>query len=113
MFDQLVERSDAVWIYSTGRFAEERRAFLCDLNERGYGFRTLRNINKFLLVIAERVNVRQRMPITERQIVGAARDWAAKTCSPSCTDESRDTVTKRFIFVAKYWFVFVVMLCVV
>jgi site-specific recombinase XerD len=104
MFDRLVERSDAVWIYSTGRFAEERRAFLCDLNERGYGFRTLRNVNKFLLVIAERVNVRQRMPITELQIVRAARDWATKTCSPSCTDESRDTVTKRFIFVAKKWF---------
>jgi len=34
MFDQLVKRSNAVWIYSTGRFAEERRAFLCDLNER-------------------------------------------------------------------------------
>jgi hypothetical protein len=31
MFDQLVKRSDAVWIYSTGRFAEERRVFLCDL----------------------------------------------------------------------------------
>jgi len=106
MFDQLVERSDAVWIYSTGRFAEERRTFLCDLNERGYGFRTLRNINKFLLRIAERVNVRQRTPITERQIMRAARDWAAKTCSPSCTDESRDTVTKRFIFVAKKWFGF-------
>ena len=28
MFDQLVKRSDAVWIYRTGRFAEERRAFL-------------------------------------------------------------------------------------
>ena len=38
MFDQLVKRSNAVWIYSTGRFAEERRAFLCDLNERGHGF---------------------------------------------------------------------------
>ena len=106
MFNQLVKRSDAVWIYSTGRFAEERRAFLCDLNERGHGFRTLRNVNKFLLDIAERVNVRQRTPITERQIVRAARDWAAKTCSPSCTDESRDTVTKRFIFVAKKWFRF-------
>jgi hypothetical protein len=34
MFDQLVKRSNAVWIYSTGRFAEERRTFLCDLNER-------------------------------------------------------------------------------
>jgi site-specific recombinase XerD len=106
MFNQLVKRSDAVWIYSMGRFAEERRAFLCDLNERGYGFRTLRNINKFLLRIAERVNVRQRMPITELQIVRAARRWAAKTCSPRCTDESRYYVTKRFIFVAKNWFRF-------
>jgi len=101
MFDQLVKRSDAVWIYSTGRFAEERRAFLCDLNERGYGWHTLRQTNKFLLVIAERVNIRQRMPITELQIVRAARDWAAKTCAPSCTGESRDYVSKRFIFVAK------------
>ena len=42
MFDQLVKRSDAVWIYRTGRFAEERRAFLCDLNERGHGWHTLR-----------------------------------------------------------------------
>jgi len=106
MFDQLVKRSDAVWIYSTGRFAEERRAFLCDLNERGYGWYTLRQTNKFLLDIAEQVNVRQRMPITELQIARAARRWAAKTCSPRCTDESRDYVTKRFIFVAKKWFRF-------
>ena len=106
MFDQLVKRSNAVWIYSTGRFAEERRAFLCDLNERGHGWHTLRQINKFLLVIAERVNIRQRMPITELQIVRAARDWVAKTCAPSSTAETRDDVSKRFIFVAKKWFRF-------
>ena len=34
MFDQLVKRSNAVWVYWTGRFAEERRTFLCHLNER-------------------------------------------------------------------------------
>jgi hypothetical protein len=44
MFDQLVKRSNWVWIYKTGRFAEERRAFLCDLNERGHDLRTLRNV---------------------------------------------------------------------
>ena len=106
MFDQLVKRSNAVWIYSTGRFAEERRAFLCDLSERGRGWHTLRQTNKFLLMIAERVNIRQRMPITERQIVRAANDWAAKTCTPRCTGEARDYVTKRFVFVAKQWFRF-------
>jgi hypothetical protein len=39
MFDLLVKSSNAVWIYTTGRFVEERRAFLCDLNERGHGLR--------------------------------------------------------------------------
>jgi hypothetical protein len=55
MFDHLVKRSNAVWVYSTGRFAEERRTFLCDLNERGHSLYTLQKVNKFLLVIAERV----------------------------------------------------------
>jgi hypothetical protein len=55
MFDQLVKRSNSVWIYKTGRFAEERRAFLCDLSRGGRSLLTLRNVNKLLLVIAERV----------------------------------------------------------
>jgi len=55
MFNELMKRSNAVWVYSTGRFAEERRTFLCDLKERGHGWHTLRSVNKFLLVIAERL----------------------------------------------------------
>lgn len=106
MFDQLVKRSNAVWIYSTGRFAEERRTFLCDLGERGHGLHTLRHVNRLLLAIAERVNVRQGMPITEVQIVRAAKEWAAKACAPSSTAETRETATKRFVYVAKNWFRF-------
>lgn len=59
MFDQIVKRSNAVWIYKTGRFAEERHTFLCDLNERGYGYYTLRYFNRLLLAIAERVKTWQ------------------------------------------------------
>jgi len=55
MFDQLVKRSNSVWIYKTGRFAEERLTFLRDLNEWGHGLRRLRNANRLLLAIAERV----------------------------------------------------------
>lgn len=43
------------------------------------------------------------MPVTEQQIVRAARDWVSKACSASCKDATRDAVTKRFIFVAKSW----------
>jgi integrase/recombinase XerD len=106
MFDQLVKRSDAVWIYTTGRFAEERRAFLCDLSRGGRSLLTLRNVNKLLLVIAERVNIRQRMPITERQIVRAANNWVNTSCAPTSTTDTRDTQIKRFIFVAKRCFRF-------
>ena len=107
MFSELMKRSNAVWLYSTGRFAEERRRFLSDLVERGRnGWYTLRQTNRLLLAIAEQLNVRQRMPITEQQIVRAARDWIEKTCSARCTDATRDTATKRFIFVAKSWLQF-------
>lgn len=104
MFSKLMKRSNAVWLYSTGRFAEERRTFLSDLVEHGRsGWHMLRQTNRLLLAIAERLNVRQRMPVTEQQIEQAARDWVSKRCSASCTDSTRGTATKRFIFVAKQW----------
>jgi site-specific recombinase XerD len=106
VFDQLVKRSNAVWIYTTGRFAKERRTFLCDLRDRGHGFHTLRYVNRLLLNIAERVNVREERPITEAQITRAAEDWVAKSCAPSSTTETRATATKRFVYVAKNWFRF-------
>jgi len=82
-------------------------SFFCDLIERDHnGRHMLRQTNRLLLAIAERLNVQQQMPVTEQQIVRAARDWVAKTCSASCTDETRKTATKRFIFVAKEWLQF-------
>ena len=106
MFDQLMRRSDWVWIYKMGRFAEERRAFLADLDKRGHSLPTLRNINRFLLAIAERVNVRRAGEITDAQIVRAARNWVAAACVPSSTAETRESAMKRFVYVAKNWFRF-------
>ncbi len=57
----------------------------------------------WLIAIAERLNVRQQMPVTEQQIERAARDWVSKTSSARCTDATRATSTKRLIFVAKRW----------
>lgn len=104
MFDRLVKRSNSVWIYKTGRFAGERRVFLCDLSERGHGYYALRHVNRLLLAIAERVNVRQRMPITGVQIARAANNWIAKFCAPNSNTETRENTRKRFVFVAKNWF---------
>jgi site-specific recombinase XerD len=106
MFDQLAKRSNRRWVYTTGRFAEERRSFLCYLSSRGHSRLTLQNVNRLLLVIAERVNVRQRKPITERQIARAAKGWVEKSCAPSSTAETREIQTRRFVSVAKNWFRF-------
>src|SRR5215469_16441355 len=103
MFDQLVKRSDYVWIYQTGRFAEERRIFLEDMRARGYGLRALRVLNPVLLAVAERVNVRRPGPITERQILRAAEDWVQKRSLTSATSETRNAATKRFVYIAKNW----------
>lgn len=101
MFDQLVRRSNAAWIYSTGRFAEERRIFLEEMTARGYGLRALRIINPILLAVAERMNIRRPGSITEMQVVHAAENWVQKRSAPSSTCETRNTATKRFIYVAK------------
>lgn len=106
MFDTLVKRSNWVWIYQTGRFAEERRLFLEDMRARGYGVHAIKVLNPILLAVAERVNVRRPGPITERQILRAAEDWVQKRSRPSATSETRNTATKRFIYVAKNWFRF-------
>jgi integrase/recombinase XerD len=103
VFDQLMNRSNWVWIYKMGRFAEERRAFLSEMNERGHSLRTLRNVNRFLLAIAERVNVRRPTEVAEVQIVRAARDWVAKSCAPHSKTETREAATKRFVYSAKKW----------
>lgn len=103
MFDQVMKRSNWVWIYKMGRFAEERRAYLIDLNKQGHSTQTLRNVNKFLLAIAERVNVRRSTEVTEVQIVRAAKEWVAKACAPHSKIETRETATKRFVYIAKNW----------
>ena len=89
MFDQLVKRSDAVWIYTTGRFAEERRAFLCDLSRGGRSLLTLRNVNKLLLVIAERVNIRATNADHRTADRPAANNWVDTSCAPTSTTETR------------------------
>jgi site-specific recombinase XerD len=86
-----------------GRFAEEQRAFLCDLNEQGHSMQTLRNGNRFLLAIAERVNVRQSTEITDVRIARAASNWIGNSCAPHSRIETREAATKRFVYVAKNW----------
>ena len=103
MFDQVMRRSDWVCIYKMGRFAEERRAFLADLSERGYSASTLRHVNRLLLPAAARLNVRQATEITQAQIDRAARNWVAKSSSSSSKPETRENAVKGFVYIAKNW----------
>lgn len=64
MFGKLVRSSYWMRKYTIGSFSEERRNFLSSLHGRGHSLRRPRVINKFLLGIAERVDLRQTKPIT-------------------------------------------------
>lgn len=90
MFEQLVKRSNWVGIYRMGRFASERQAFLCHLSEQDHSLSGLRNINKLLLAVAERVNLRKAGEITEAPTLRAAKNWAMKSCAPSSKAETRE-----------------------
>lgn len=106
MFEQLSKRSDSVWIYKMGRFAQERRAFLSDLNEKGYNPRVLRTVNRVILGAAERVNVRRAGEVTEQQIVQAAKNWVTTICDPTSTPKTWEGAMRRFIYWATRWLCF-------
>jgi hypothetical protein len=68
-----------------------RRAarFLRHLSSGGRSLLTLRHVNKLLLVIAERVNTRQRTPLRERQIVLAANNLVDMSRALTSTTDTR------------------------
>lgn len=103
MFDELFARSNRVWVYKTGRFAEERLRFLEEMRRQGYSLHALRVINPVLLAVAERVNIWKPGLVTELQIVRAAKCWTEERSGPSSKKETRSATTKRFVYVAKNW----------
>jgi integrase/recombinase XerD len=69
-----------------------------------HSLRTLQNINKLLLAVAEHVNIRKAGEITEAQISRAAKNWAMKSCAVSSKAETREMARKRCLYWAKNWF---------
>lgn len=103
MFEQLVKRSDRVRQYTTGPFAKERHLFLRDLHERGQSFSRLGTINRFLLGIAERVDIYQRGPVTKGQVIRAAGDWSKRRSLPGSKEETRRIANREFVSIARRW----------
>jgi hypothetical protein len=80
--DQVMKRSNWLWIYKMGRFGEERRPYICDPNKQGHSMQTLRNVNSLMLEIAERANAlafRQQLTLVATQIGGL---WPILQCYP-------------------------------
>ena len=79
-FEKLIGRVEWIRRYKVGPLLEERNAFLVHLRSQGYSARQLRTNNKYVLWIAELIDVRQSAAVTPSQIECAAQKWVATHC---------------------------------
>lgn len=88
-FERLIGRVEWIRRYKTGRFLEERNAFLLHLRNQGYSARQLKTNNKWVLWIAELIDIRPLRAVTPSQVERAAKTWVATHCR---TRSSANTV---------------------
>ncbi len=103
IFEQLVGRSEWIKRYSLGPFCEKRNAFLLHLQERGQSRRRMRDINRFLLGIAEHIDLNRDGLVGQAEIQEAAENWAKQHCGLETQPANRHVAKRQFIHIAMRW----------
>lgn len=110
-FEKLIGRVEWIRRYTTGPFLEERNAFLLHLRDLGYSTRQLRTNNKYMLWIAELIDLRQPFAVTPAQVERAANKWVATHCRARSSANTVRVAKGAFKQVAKNWFRFLGRWC--
>jgi site-specific recombinase XerD len=110
-FEKLIGRVEWIRRYTTGPFLEERNAFLLYLRDLGYSARQLRTNNKYMLWIAELIDLRQPSAVTPAQVERAANKWVATHCRARSSANTVRIAKGAFKQVAKNWFRFLDRWC--
>jgi len=103
IFENLVGRSEWVKRYNSGPFREERNAFLLELQQQGHSRSRLREINRFLLGIAEHIDLNRDGLVGEAQIQKAAENWVKRHCESGSSAETLHIAKRQFIQIAIRW----------
>jgi integrase/recombinase XerD len=102
-FEKLIGRVEWIRRYKAGPLLEERNAFLVHLRSQGYSARQLKTNNKYVLWIAELIDVRQSAAVTPSQIERAAKKWIATHCRAGSSVNTVRIARGAFKQVAKSW----------
>jgi len=102
-FEKLIGRVEWIRRYKAGPLLEERNAFLVHLRSQGYSARQLKTNNKYILWIAELIDVRQSTAVTPSQIEQAAKKWVGIHCRTGSSVSTVRIARGAFKQVAKSW----------
>jgi len=110
-FEKLIGRVEWVRRYTTGPFLEERNAFLLHLRDLGYSARQLKTNNRYMLWIAELIDIRQSSAVTPAHVERAAKKWVATHCRARSSANTVRIAKGAFKQVAKNWLRFLDRWC--
>ena len=105
-FEKLIGRVEWIRRYKTGPLLEERNAFLLHLRDLGYSALQLRTNNRYMLWIAELIDLHQSSAVTPAQLERAAKKWVARHCRARSTANTVRIAKSAFTQVAMNWFRF-------
>jgi site-specific recombinase XerD len=103
MFRDLLKSARWIERYENAPFATERRIFLLHLQKQGHSRHRLQQFNRFLLAVAEHVNVGRPEAIGTAGLAEAAEKWARSHCFPDSSAEQRRVARREFVSLAKNW----------
>ena len=101
--EKLIGRIESIRRYNAGPFLEERSVYLAYLREIGYLPRRRRNINKFLLGIAERIDLSRGNSVDDAQLKQAGEAWVSGHCRSDSTARTRQIALREFTHIGKRW----------
>ena len=100
---QIIGRIEWIRRYSAGPFPEERNAYLAHLQKIGHSVRRMRDVNRFLLGIAEQIDLSRADLLDVAQIRQAGEAWVSSHCKPHSTARTRQLALREFTYIGERW----------
>lgn len=101
--EKLISRIEWIRRYNAGPFLKERSMYLAHLLEMGHLRRRTRGINRFLLGVAEQIDLHQSDFVDSTQLKQAGKSWVADHCRANSIPRTRQIAMREFTHIGERW----------
>ena len=101
--EKLIGRIEWIRRYNAGPFLEERSLYLAHVQKIGQLSRRTRGINKFLLGIAERIDLSQVHSVDATQLKQAGESWVSDHCRTDSIARTHQIALREFTHIGERW----------